>query len=113
MTTENVLARRVKAERMSREEMFDILRAPVITEKATLLSERNQVVFKVAIDAAKPEIKVAVETLFGVKVKAVNTLVQKGKNKVVKGRRGRRSDVKKAYVQLAEGQSIDLTAKLA
>ncbi|CAI9120119.1 50S ribosomal protein L23 [Brytella acorum] len=98
---------------MSREAMFDIIRAPVITEKATLLSERNQVVFKVSKNAAKPEIKVAVETLFGVKVLAVNTLIQKGKNKVVKGRRGRRSDYKKAYVQLAEGQSIDLTAKLA
>ncbi|WP_173402523.1 50S ribosomal protein L23 [Kozakia baliensis] len=97
---------------MTREAMFDIVRAPLITEKATTLSERNQVVFKVAIDAAKPEIKVAVETLFGVKVVSVNTLVQKGKAKMVKGRPGRRSDIKKAYVQLAEGQSIDLTAKL-
>lgn len=75
----NVLAIRKKAERMSREAMYDIVRAPLITEKATALSEKNQVAFKVAIDATKPEIKVAVETLFGVKVLGVNTLVQKGK----------------------------------
>lgn len=112
MTTSIVLARRNKALRMTRESMFDIVRAPLITEKATALSERNQVVFRVAMTAAKPEIKVAVETLFGVKVVSVNTLVQKGKTKTVKGRPGRRSDIKKAYVQLAEGQSIDLTAKL-
>ncbi|WP_147150794.1 50S ribosomal protein L23 [Neoasaia chiangmaiensis] len=97
---------------MSREAMYDIIRAPLITEKATALSEKNQVVFKVAPNAAKPEIKVAVETLFGVKVVSVNTLIQKGKTKMVRGRPGRRSDIKKAYVQLAEGQSIDLTAKL-
>ncbi|MFS3133881.1 MULTISPECIES: 50S ribosomal protein L23 [Gluconacetobacter] len=97
---------------MSRETMYDIVRAPLITEKATALSEKNQVVFKVAIDATKPEIKVAVEGLFGVKVLGVNTLVQKGKTKRFKGRPGQRSDVKKAFVQLAEGQSIDLTAKL-
>ncbi|WP_183116395.1 50S ribosomal protein L23 [Gluconacetobacter diazotrophicus] len=97
---------------MSREAMYDIVRAPLITEKATALSEKNQVAFKVAIDATKPEIKVAVETLFGVKVLSVNTLVQKGKTKRFKGRPGQRSDVKKAFVQLAEGQSIDLTAKL-
>ncbi|GAA4480077.1 50S ribosomal protein L23 [Gluconacetobacter aggeris] len=108
----NVLAIRKKAERMSRETMYDIVRAPLITEKATALSEKNQVVFKVAIDATKPEIKVAVEGLFGVKVLGVNTLVQKGKTKRFKGRPGQRSDVKKAFVQLAEGQSIDLTAKL-
>ncbi|MCE2564405.1 50S ribosomal protein L23 [Komagataeibacter intermedius] len=97
---------------MSREAMYDIIRAPLITEKATALSEKNQVGFKVAIDATKPEIKVAVETLFGVKVLGVNTLIQKGKAKRFKGRPGQRSDVKKAFVQLAEGQSIDLTAKL-
>jgi len=108
----NVLAIRRKAENMSREAMYDIVRAPLITEKATALSEKNQVVFKVAIDATKPEIKVAVETLFGVKVLGVNTLVQKGKTKRFKGRPGQRSDVKKAFIQLAEGQSIDLTAKL-
>ncbi|GAL97262.1 50S ribosomal protein L23 [Acetobacter tropicalis] len=109
----NILALRKKAERLSREAMYDIVRAPLITEKATALSEKNQVVFKVAITATKPEIKVAVETLFGVKVVGVNTLVQKGKTKRFKGRLGQRSDIKKAFVQLAEGQSIDLTAKLA
>ncbi|MGY0483123.1 50S ribosomal protein L23 [Endobacter medicaginis] len=98
---------------MPREAMYDIVRAPVITEKATMLSEKNQVVFKVAIDASKPEIKAAVEGLFGVKVVGVNTLVQKGKTKRFRGRPGQRSDVKKAFVQLAEGQSIDLTAKLS
>ncbi|GBQ31368.1 50S ribosomal protein L23 [Acetobacter fabarum] len=109
----NILAIRKKAERLSREALYDIVRTPVITEKATTLSEKNQVVFKVAMTASKPEIKVAVETLFGVKVVGVNTLVQKGKTKRFKGRIGQRSDVKKAFVQLAEGQSIDLTAKLA
>ncbi len=109
----NILAIRKKAERLSREALYDIVRTPVITEKATALSEKNQVVFKVAMAATKPEIKVAVETLFGVKVVGVNTLVQKGKTKRFKGRVGQRSDVKKAFVQLAEGQSIDLTAKLA
>ncbi|AQU86950.1 50S ribosomal protein L23 [Komagataeibacter xylinus] len=108
----NILAIRKKAERMSREAMYDIIRSPLITEKATALSEKNQVGFKVAISATKPEIKVAVETLFGVKVLGVNTLIQKGKAKRFKGRPGQRSDVKKAFVQLAEGQSIDLTAKL-
>jgi large subunit ribosomal protein L23 len=98
---------------MSREAMFNIVRAPIITEKATLLTERNQVVFKVAIDASKPEIKKAVEGLFNVKVTGVNTLVQKGKTKRFKGRPGQRSDVKKAYVQLADGQTIDLTTGLA
>ena len=109
----NILAIRKKAERLSREALYDIVRTPVITEKATALSEKNQVVFKVALSASKPEIKVAVETLFGVKVVGVNTLIQKGKVKRFKGRTGQRSDVKKAFVQLAEGQSIDLTAKLA
>lgn len=109
----NILALRKKAERLSREAMYDIVRSPLITEKATALSEKNQVAFKVAISATKPEIKVAVEALFGVKVVGVNTLVQKGKTKRFKGRLGQRSDIKKAFVQLAEGQSIDLTAKLA
>lgn len=113
MSTTTVLARREKAARMSREAMFDIIRAPVITEKATALSENNRVVFRVALEASKPEIKVAVETLFNVKVLSVNTLVQKGKSKMFKGRPGRRSDTKKAYVKLADGQSIDLTAKLS
>ena len=93
--------------------MFEIVRAPVITEKSTLLNERNQVVLRVAMTASKPEIKAAVESLFKVKVAGVNTLVVKGKTKRFKGRPGVRSDVKKAYVQLAEGQSIDLTSGLA
>lgn len=109
----NILAVRKKAARLSREALYDIVRTPVITEKATALSEKNQVVFKVAMSASKPEIKVAVETLFGVKVVGVNTLIQQGKAKRFKGRLGQRSDVKKAFIQLAEGQSIDLTAKLA
>ncbi len=109
----DILALRRQAERMSREAMYDIVRAPVITEKATALSEKNQVVFRVAIDANKLQIKAAVEGLFGVKVLAVNTLVQKGKTKRFRGRPGVRSDVKKAFVQLAEGQSIDLSARLA
>ena len=113
MSTRQVLVARKKAATMSRETMFQVVRSPVITEKATLLTERNQVVFRVAIDATKPEIKSAVEGLFGVKVLGVNTLVQKGKTKRFRGRPGVRSDVKKAYVQLAEGQSIDLTTGLA
>jgi large subunit ribosomal protein L23 len=99
--------------RLSREAMYGIIRAPVITEKATILGERNTVVFRVAIDATKPQIKAAVEGLFGVKVDGVNTLVAKGKTKRFRGRPGVRSDVKKAYVKLAHGQSIDLTTGLA
>lgn len=109
----NIIAVRKKAETMSREQMFNIIRSPLITEKATALSEKNQVGFKVAQSANKLQIKVAIETLFGVKVVKVNTLVQKGKTKRFKGILGQRADVKKAYVQLAEGQSIDLTAKLS
>jgi large subunit ribosomal protein L23 len=98
---------------LAREAMYDIIRSPVITEKATALSERNQFVFRVALSASKPDIKLAVEGLFNVKVLGVNTLVQKGKTKKFKGRDGRRSDVKKAFVTLAEGQSIDFTTGLA
>ena len=98
---------------LSREAMYQIIRNPLITEKATGLSEHGQVVFRVAIDATKPEIKAAVEGLFGVKVLGVNTLVQKGKTKKFKGRPGVRSDVKKAFVQLEAGQSIDFTNGLA
>jgi len=88
---------------------FDVVRAPVITEKTTLISEHNQVVFEVLPTASKPEIKAAVEALFDVKVVAVNTLVSKGKSKRWRGRPYTRSDVKKAIVTLAEGQSIDVT----
>jgi large subunit ribosomal protein L23 len=88
---------------------YDVVLAPHITEKATLLSEHNAVVFKVAGDATKPEIKAAVEALFNVSVTGVNTLVAKGKTKRWKGTPYRRSDVKKAVVTLAAGQSIDVT----
>jgi large subunit ribosomal protein L23 len=88
---------------------YDVILGPVITEKSTLASEHNQVVFRVAIDATKPEIKSAVEKLFDVKVKAVNTLRVKGKTKRFRGRPGRRSDWKKAMISLEEGHSIDVT----
>ena len=92
---------------------YDVVLAPHITEKATLASENNAVVFKVANTATKPQIKEAVEAIFGVSVMGVNTINMKGKTKRFKGRRGRRSDWKKAMVRLAEGQSIDLTTGLA
>ena len=88
---------------------YDVVLAPHITEKSTLLSEHNAVVFKVANDATKPEIKAAVEALFNVTVTGVNTMVTKGKTKRWKGRPYKRSDSKKAIVTLAEGQSIDVT----
>jgi large subunit ribosomal protein L23 len=92
---------------------YDIIRRPVITEKATLASESNAVVFEVAPEATKPLIKEAIEALFGVKVKAVNTVLTKGKNKRFRGRPGTRNDVKKAYVTLEEGHSIDVSTGLA
>lgn len=91
---------------------YDVIVSPVITEKATNLSEHNKVVFRVKPDATKPQIKEAVERLFDVKVKSVNTLVTKGKVKMFRGQRGRRSDIKKAIVTLAEGQTIDVTTGL-
>jgi len=91
---------------------YDILIAPVVTEKATMASEHNKVVFKVARNATKPQIKEAVEKLFDVKVKAVNTLVRKGKHKAFRGRPGVQSDVKKAVVTLEEGHRIDVTTGL-
>ncbi len=94
---------------ISKERMYDIIRTPVITEKATMGSEHNQVTFKVPLDACKPEIKAAVEGIFNVKVNAVNTLIVKGKTKRFKGRIGHRSDIKKAVVTLAEGHTIDVT----
>ena len=97
---------------MSLERYYDIILSPVITEKATNVSEHNQVVFRVAKDATKPEIKAAIETLIKVEVKGVNTLITKGKNKVFRGRRGRRPDVKKAVVTLVDGHSIDVTTGL-
>ncbi|MBC2860145.1 MULTISPECIES: 50S ribosomal protein L23 [Stappia] len=91
---------------------YDTVVSPVITEKATFASEQNKVVFNVSPTATKPEIKAAVEALFGVKVTAVNTLVRKGKAKRFRGRLGQQSDVKKAVVTLADGQSIDVTTGL-
>jgi len=97
---------------MSKLKAYDIIRAPVITEKATLASEANQVIFKVSRHATKPEIKAAVEQLFNVKVKAVNTIVRKGKLKAFKGIVARQGEVKKAIVTLEEGHSIDITTGL-
>jgi large subunit ribosomal protein L23 len=94
---------------VSRERMYELVRMPVITEKATQGSEHNQVTFRVPLDATKPEIKAAIEGLFKVKVKAVNTIRVAGKTKRWKGRPGVRSDFKKAIVSLAEGQTIDVT----
>ena len=94
---------------MKQERLYEIILAPVITEKSQRISEQNQVVFRVRTDATKPEIKEAVEKLFSVKVDAVNTLNVKGKVKRFRGTVGRRSDFKKAIVTLGEGQSIDVT----
>lgn len=91
---------------------YDVIVSPVITEKSTLASENNQVIFNVAPTATKPQIKSAVETLFGVKVKAVNTLVRKGKSKRFRGVKGQQSDVKKAVVTLKDGETIDVTTGL-
>jgi large subunit ribosomal protein L23 len=91
---------------------YDVIVSPVITEKATMASEHNQVIFKVAMNATKPQIKEAIEKLFDVKVKSVNTMVRKGKLKVFKGVRAHRSDVKKAIITLEDGQTIDGTTGL-
>ena len=89
----------------SKAEQYDVIRKPIITEKSTMASENNAVVFEVAIDANKPQIKEAVESLFNVKVKAVNTSITKGKVKRFKGQLGKRKDIKKAYVTLEEGNT--------
>jgi large subunit ribosomal protein L23 len=93
-------------------EHYDVIRKPIITEKATMASENGAVVFEVAIGSNKPQIKQAVEELFGVKVKAVNTTITKGKTKRFRGRPGTRKDVKKAYVTLEEGNTIDVATGL-
>jgi large subunit ribosomal protein L23 len=93
-------------------EQYDVIRRPIITEKATLVSEAGGVVFEVSKDATKPQIKAAVEDIFGVKVKAVNTVLAKGKTKRFRGRPGERRDVKKAYVTLEEGNAIDVSTGL-
>jgi large subunit ribosomal protein L23 len=97
---------------MSATTAYDVILAPVITEKASAASEANQVVFKVRRDATKPEIKAAIEKLFGVTVLSVNTLTRKGKTKHFKGIKGRQQDVKKAIVKLAEGDKIDVTTRI-
>lgn len=97
---------------MKLERLYDVILSPAITEKSTMMSEHNQVLFNVARSASKPDIKQAVETLFGVKVKSVNTLLRKGKVKRFRGVRGKQSDVKKAIVTLEEGHSIDVTTGL-
>ena len=102
--------RRTAASTVSQERMYEVLRRPLVTEKSTFASQHNQVAFEVPLDATKPEIKASVESLFKVKVEAVNTLRSKGKVKRFRGRLGKRSDTKKAYVTLAEGQSIDVTS---
>lgn len=97
---------------MSEAQHFDIIRSPIITEKATIAAEHNQVVFKVAPEATKPAIKAAVEALFDVKVKAVNTLNRKGKTKRFRGKRGKQTGFKKAIITLEEGHSIDVATGL-
>jgi large subunit ribosomal protein L23 len=97
---------------MNKLKAYDVILSPVITEKATLVSEANQVVFKVAPTASKVDIKAAVESLFNVKVKAVNTLVRKGKRRTFRGIRALQSDTKKAIVTLEDGHSIDVTTGL-
>ena len=97
---------------MSKEHFYNIIRGPAITEKGTLVSEKNQIVFNVASRATKPQIKAAVEGLFGVKVKAVNTLIRKGKSRRFRGIPTILSDVKRAYVTLEEGQRLDVTTGL-
>lgn len=94
---------------VSKERLFEVIRRPLVTEKSTQVSQHSQVAFLVPLDATKPEIKAAIEDLFKVKVKAVNTLRSKGKVKRFRGRLGQRSDSKKAYVTLEEGHSIDVT----
>ena len=93
-------------------EHYDLIRKPVITEKATMASEHGAVVFNVAMSATKPQIKEAIEAIFSVKVKAVNTTITKGKTKQFRGRPGERSDKKKAYVMLEEGNTIDVSTGL-
>ena len=101
-----------KSEMSAKPEHYDLIKKPVITEKATMASEHGTVVFQVAMDATKPQIKEAIEAIFSVKVKAVNTTITKGKAKKFRGRPGERSDKKKAYVTLEAGNSIDVSTGL-
>lgn len=102
------MAAKKKDQQQVAEWMYDIVQSPVVTEKSTMGSEHGQVTFSVPLTATKPQIKTAIETLFSVKVKGVNTLIQKGKTKRFRGRLGRRSDAKKAIVTLEAGQMIDV-----
>ena len=102
-------AQRLNLINISKEKAYDIIFRPVVTEKATLLSENNQIVFEVNINSSKIEIKKAIELIFGVVVKSVNTIRVKGKTKMFKGRKGKRPNSKKAIITLKEGQSIDLS----
>ena len=104
----SIRARKPEKVTLSRAAAYDTILRPIITEKATQASENGQVTFAVPLSATKPEIKAAVEMLFNVNVTAVNTILLKGKSKMFRGRPGRRSDMKKAMVTLAEGQNIDL-----
>lgn len=115
MSRSYMLGRRHKAQPkqvISDERKFEVIRRPVVTEKSNFVSQFNQYVFQIASDATKAEVKAAVEDLFGVTVKAVNTTIIKGKAKRFRGRMGRRSDVKKAYVTLAPGQVIDTAVSI-
>lgn len=103
---------RSKFKSLDKEQMYQIVRSPIITEKSTIISENNQVSFRVPISATKPEIREAIEGLFDVKVTSVNTLRQKGKVKRFRGKLGKRANSKKAVVTLAEGDAIDITAGL-
>ena len=103
---------KLRKKKPSKERMYEVIRQPVITEKATLINEFNQVTFKVPLDATKFEVKMSVEELFSVKVDAVNTVRQKGKVKRFKGRLGNRNDYKKAIVSLKEGDVIDVSSGL-
>ena len=102
----------MSADKQLTETLYDVIKCPLITEKSTMASEFNQVMFSVSMWATKPQIKQAVEALFKVDVKGVNTLIQKGKVKRFRGQVGRRNNIKKAIVTLAEGQSIDVTTGL-
>ena len=99
----------MKSKHISQERMYEVIRSPVVTEKSTFISEYNQIVFNVAIDSSKRDIKEAIEKLFKVKVKNVNTLRQNGKIKRFKGTVGKRPEFKKAFITLEEGNSIDVT----
>ncbi len=98
--------------KISNERIYEVIRSPLISEKATFVSQFNHYVFKVAVDSSKPEIKEAIQSIFKVEVKSVNTLNQKGKKKRFRGKVGTRPGVKKAYIKLAEGQTIDTTLEV-